>query len=61
MTDKDDFYAKMVREGLISRQDALQRLQRENKLYLDQVQLMLDQAGFEDISFLDELDREAVA
>jgi len=61
MTDKDDFYAKMVREGLISRRDALQRLQEENELYMDEVHLMLKQAGIEDMSFLDELDRETVA
>ncbi len=60
MTDKDDFYAKMVREGLISREDALRRLQEETKLYLDEVRLLLNQAGFEDISFLDELDRETI-
>lgn len=52
MTDKEDFYAKMVREGLMTREDALQRLQSENKLYLDEIRLLLDQAGFRDTSFL---------
>jgi hypothetical protein len=60
MTDKDDFFAKMVREGLISRQDALQRLQEENELYMDEVHMLLEQAGFDDVSFLDELDRKTV-
>jgi len=61
MTDKDDFYAKMVREGLMSREDALQRLQDENRLYLDEIQLLLGQAGFRDTSFLDALAEVAAA
>jgi hypothetical protein len=52
MTDKDDFYAKMVREGLITREDALRRIQNENRLYLDEAQLCLNQAGMEDVSIL---------
>jgi hypothetical protein len=56
MTDKDDFYAKMVREGLITREHALQRLQDETRLYLDEVQLVLSQAGFKDTLLLDTLD-----
>jgi len=61
MTDKDDFYAKMVREGLIEREDALQRLQNENKLHFDEIQLLLNQAGIQDISSLDELHGVLVA
>jgi len=52
MTEKEDFYAKMVREGLLTREDALRRIQNENKLCLDQVQLVLNQAGMEDTSLL---------
>lgn len=54
MTARDDFYAKSVREGLITREGALLRLQKENKLYLDEIQLLLKKVGIEDISFLDE-------
>lgn len=54
MTDKDDFYAKMVREGLMTRKDALQRLESENELHPDEIRLLLNQVGIEDISFLDE-------
>lgn len=61
MTDKDDFYAKMVREGLMTREDALQRLQNESRLYFDEIQLLLDQAGIQDTSFLGELHRVPVA
>ena len=35
MTEKDDFYAKMVREGLMSRKKALQRLNVENQMHMD--------------------------
>jgi len=55
MTDKDDFYAKMVREGLMTRDEALHRLQSENKLYMDEIELLLDQAGFEDSSFFSQI------
>ena len=55
MTEKDDFYSTMVREGLMTRDDALQRLQKENKLHLDEIQLLLNEVGIEDISFLNEL------
>jgi hypothetical protein len=56
ITDKDDFYSKMVREDLITREDALQRLQDENELHLDEIHLLLDQAGIDDVSFLDQFD-----
>ncbi len=52
MTERDDRYAKMVREGLITREDALLRLKEENKLYLDEIKLLLNQIGIEDISLL---------
>lgn len=52
MTEKDDFYAKLVREGLITREDALIRLQKENKLHLDEIQQLLNEVGIEDFSFL---------
>ncbi|MGB3479118.1 MAG: ATPase [bacterium] len=35
MTEKDDFYAKMVREGLMTREQALKRLNDENKIHPD--------------------------
>ena len=35
MTKKDDFYAKMVREGLMTRDQAIMRLNNENKIHLD--------------------------
>jgi len=60
MTDKDDFFAKMVREGLITREEALQRLQAENQLYPDEIRILLSQAGFSDLSVLKRLSPEQI-
>lgn len=43
MTEKDDFYAKLVREGLITRKKALERLCTENKLHLNIVKDVLSE------------------
>jgi hypothetical protein len=50
MTEKDDFYSGMVREGKMTREDALQRLQNENKLHLEEIELLLNEAGIKDMS-----------
>jgi hypothetical protein len=50
MTEKDDFYSRMVREGKTTREDALQRLENENKLHLDEIELLLNEAGIKDMS-----------
>lgn len=41
MTEKDDFYAKLVREGLMSREAALQRLNVENQIHMDIIEDIL--------------------
>jgi len=50
MTEKDDFYSKMVREGLITRKEALRKLKDENKIYMNEIQDLLDSTGIKDIS-----------
>lgn len=45
LTERDDLYAKLVREGIMTREQALQRLEKENKLYPDTVQEVLTEAG----------------
>ena len=55
MTEREDFYAKLVREGVMTRDNALLRLQKENKLHLDEIQLLLSEVGIENTSFLNEL------
>lgn len=52
MTEREDFYAKMVREGQMSREHALDRLEQENTIHLDEAQDLLLAAGAEDASFL---------
>ena len=52
MTEKDDFYAKMVREGLISRTEALKRLASENHVHMEIVDEFLDQQGLAPKYFL---------
>jgi len=61
MTEKDDFYAKMVRDGLITRSDALLRLENENKIHLDQIQLVFNQVGIKNISVLNEVNGCSIA
>jgi hypothetical protein len=41
MTEKDDFYSKMIREGLITREAALARLEKENVLPPDIIEQVL--------------------
>lgn len=60
MTDKDDFYAKLVREGGMIRDDAVQRLAVENVVHLDEVETLLAQAGFDDTAFLNTLEERAI-
>ena len=45
ITEKDDFYAKIVREGLISREEALKRLEKENKIPEEYIKFVLDDAN----------------
>ena len=55
MTDKDDFYAKIVREGGMTRDEALKKLENEGEIYFDEIRTLLDQAGVKDQSFLDRM------
>lgn len=50
ITEKDDFYSKMVREGQISRQEALERTKRENALPMDILRNLFDQLEIRDFS-----------
>jgi hypothetical protein len=52
MTEKDDFYSKMVRDDLITRDKALLRLTDENKLHINEIQELITSAGIKDISHL---------
>ena len=52
MTEKDDFYAKMVREGLLSRKETLNRLAKENHLHMGIIAEFLEQQGLSPKYFL---------
>ncbi len=47
MTERDDFYAKMVREGQMTREDALQRLRVENRLHVEHIKQLLSEVELE--------------
>lgn len=59
MTEKDDFYSKMVREGLMTREEALIRIKNENKLHMDEIRKLLDSTGISDVSHL-KMDKEEI-
>ncbi|MBW1855636.1 MAG: ATPase [Deltaproteobacteria bacterium] len=52
ITEKDDLYAKMVREGIISYDEALERLKLENKIHEKTIKEVLEKAGIDYESFL---------
>jgi hypothetical protein len=55
MTDKDEFFSKMVREGQITREKAIERLELENEIHMDEIELVLEQAGIKNTSLSDAL------
>jgi len=56
LTEREDFYAKMVREGLMTRERALTRLKKENKIHLNEIKSVLNRVGIKDIPLLNGLD-----
>jgi hypothetical protein len=56
MTDADDFYAKMAREGAITREAAPSKVENASQVHVDQIKVLLRQAGFEDLSFVKQFD-----
>lgn len=56
MTEKDEFYSKMILEGFITREKALKRLKIENRLHWDQIKILLKNAGITDQSILNSIE-----
>lgn len=56
-TEKDDLYSKMIRDGLISRKEALERLEKENEVSIMAVNDCLGICGM-DIESLFSLNKE---
>jgi hypothetical protein len=52
MTERDDLYAKLVRQGLMTREEALERLEKENQIPFEEIEIILKEVGIEDPSFL---------
>lgn len=57
MMEKDDFYAKIVREGLMTRDEVLRRLPQENEIHWDDIRDVLAQVGIHDFSFMEEVSK----
>jgi len=45
ITERDDFYAKLVRNGLMTRDEALNRIKKENVIYYDEIEEVFTKAG----------------
>jgi hypothetical protein len=50
MTEKDEHYSQIIREGILSRGEALKRLENENRIYIDEILEISKQAGITDLS-----------
>jgi hypothetical protein len=47
VTEREDLYAKMVREGVMTRPDALQRIASENGVHFDEIERLLERVGID--------------
>lgn len=57
ITEKDDFYSKMIREGQIKREESLARIKNENKLHLDLIYDVFSKLGVSNINLEKEIGR----
>jgi len=47
LTEKDDFYSKLIREGKISRKDAIKRIAKENEVNFKEIKKLLKSIDFD--------------
>ncbi len=59
VSEKDDFYSKMIREGLMTRDEALKRLETENEIQIERAREMLAEAGIEFEDFMGILEKHS--
>lgn len=59
VTEKDGFYSKMIRDGLMTRDEALKRLETENKVQRDKAREILAEAGIEYNDFVEKLEKHS--
>ena len=50
VTERDDFYSKLIREAKMSRSEALDRIEKENELHLDTVAEIFRQLGMREMN-----------
>lgn len=56
LTEKDDFYSKLIREGMITRKKALERIETENSVDINAIKNILQEIGL-DFSIFDVLNQ----
>jgi len=47
MTEKDDFYSQLIRESKISRDEALWRIEKENRINFEEINRLLESINFD--------------
>ena len=55
ITERDDFYSKLIRENKLTRFDALSRIKRENTIYFDQIYELFSKLGIKSIDLKKEI------
>ncbi|MBC2713701.1 MAG: ATPase [Desulfobacteraceae bacterium] len=56
ISDKEDFYSKLVREGRMGRKQAIQKAEIEKKIYMDEVRQVLNQIGIDPDFFIERME-----
>jgi hypothetical protein len=55
ITEKDDFYSKMIREGKMTREEGLARIKNENRLHLNLIYDVFSKSGINNINLEKEI------
>ncbi len=55
MTENDDFYSQMIREGKMNREEALRRIEAEGSIDYQQIEALLRETGIDPTSFWNRL------
>jgi hypothetical protein len=59
VTERDDFFSKMVREDSMTREDALKRLQKENQLHFDKIENIINKTKINKTYFLNMIKKDS--
>ncbi|MBI5805310.1 hypothetical protein HZA73_04610 [candidate division TA06 bacterium] len=55
MTERQELYARLIREGLVSKETIQDRLVTENAIHYDKIEALLDEAGIRDRTLLSQV------